>query len=288
MAKLRSTSRTHSPPPRRRETISKARPMEETTIGKAYASPFLALLARIGGEATRINATPLHGFFMPSYQLEKKDTIFSPLKAIGNYLSPNSTTKSAKKQFTATRGRIAPTPVSVTSDKSRENLADVKYCSPFETIGNRLSTTESVNKTFNGTRGRISPMPVDNDKFKENLAAARKPAQSSVSESLHKIKEANLEFEKQTSATIKFATNAVTHGLPSSTRGGQIGDIPGTFRPVEMRDTIEKEIGEVDFGEVLRALWMEDAVFHRRLTTAAFVVVLLMMFGKWLFVVSML
>lgn len=231
MAKLRSTSRTRSrtPSPPRHETMSTTRPMEETTIGKAYTSPFLALLARIDGEVARLNTTPLHGFFMPPYQLkEENTTVSSPLREIGNYLSP---TKSAKKPFIATRGRIAPTPVIKSSDGLKENVP----------------VSEAV------------------------WTPALQFPQS--------IKNATLESGQYLGTMMKSTTNApfnaLTRRLFPSADGDRNGDVPKTAQSIKTKDTPESdaiaksmETEELDIGEVLRAFWIEDAVFHRRLAVS--------------------
>ncbi|RDI88551.1 hypothetical protein Vi05172_g1552 [Venturia inaequalis] len=233
MAKLRSASRTRSrsrSPPQRHATLSKPRPMEETTIGKAYASPFLALISHIDGEVAHTNATtPLHGFSMPPdvQQLEKEITASrSPLREIGNH--PLPTTPAVQKPFHASRGRIAPTPVPGTSDEVKEL---------------------------------------------ENPAPASKAAWIPGPISRPVVKDAIVECEQQLGAVVESTANgtlkAVICDPVSAIEGGGTGDVFETPRSsVETKSAVvapSTVMEDVDIGEVLRAYWMKDKVFHRRL-----------------------
>lgn len=207
--------------------------MEETPIGKGYASPFLALLAHVDGEIARIDVTPLHGFCMPSYQSEtemekegKNRNTVLPLDAV------ISSTSATRKSFTATRGRIAPIPV-----------------------------------------------PVMSEEFKENLVADCDTASMLNLRSQHAIQDERFTFQQTTGIAVNLAANAplnpITRKLPSTSNGGETGDVDKTSHSIEIKDTIKgaiiaksTDMGEVDVGEVLRAFWTEDEVFHRRLTVS--------------------
>lgn len=233
MAKLRSTSRTRSrTPPPRPDTTLRAQAMEDTAIGEEraeYASSFLALLAHIDNEVARMNVTPLHGFFMPPCQSEEDNTTFRPrpFQAVLHDDLSGEDAANALLQVAAWR-------------KERHQSKRDK----FRESPKSENTTKSTKEPSTATRGRIAPTPVIMDRFKENTA----PRREAIMSSFQQIEEKAI-------------------GVLAAIRDKRVESRPRDVPEAAVKEK-STEVEELDLVKFLRAFWMEDKVYHRRLSVS--------------------
>lgn len=151
--------------------------VEETA---SYKSPFLARLARNNAEVERVNATPVDGFFMPSLQAVKENATIVSTIAKDTADCERATAGSTKAPFIATRGRIAPAPITIAGKEdaspthgdflSSSQQAEEVECPKSMAVNNEhagfhlkpeSNTTIELDRTsFKTSRGRIAPTPV--------------------------------------------------------------------------------------------------------------------------------
>lgn len=246
MAKLRSTSRTRSRTPSPRpDKAMKAQAME----GRAeYASTFLALLAHIDDEVARMNPTPLHGFFMPPCQSKEDNTIFRPRPfqaVLHDDLSSEDVANVMLQVATWRKER---------HQSKRDKFREAALASMIRRSAE--DTTKSTKEPFTATRGRIAPTLVAMDRFKENMAPHREAIMSSFQQ-----------IEEKALTALGSIRDKRVESKPR--------DVPEAVLAVETIDVPEAgatekstETDEVDLVEFLRAFWMEDEVYHRRLSVS--------------------
>jgi hypothetical protein len=114
---------------------------DKSRFSNYYKSPYLARLARFDAELERTNSVP--GFFMPQTQTWEDNTVMKAPADETWKKYESLVADISNPSFRATRGRIAPTPVTIkdTDDMGNANLVFGESKQPFRATKGKIAPT---------------------------------------------------------------------------------------------------------------------------------------------------